>query len=162
MLGESNSGQIEPDWRREQRLDAIASAAGYPEASVWLDDLPRGYEGRHDFCGQSVSILLARWLTDDQAAATVLHELAHVELRHDEDDAYAAALDRDQAAGTDTDRGPWEIEADALAAALVISLPADLIDQELALDFLTEDCKRYASAAARTPMHIDQGPRSGA
>lgn len=52
------------------------------------------------------------------AEQTVLHEAGHLLLCHGESSEYQEALKLDAEARTDHHRGPWEVEADAMAVAL--------------------------------------------
>jgi hypothetical protein len=86
------------DWKREERLSNFVAAAGFAETSVFINDLPDGVgpEGTHSSTSMgsttTVDVFVASWLSDPDAEATALHELAHVEMGHDEDPGYAAAL----------------------------------------------------------------------
>lgn len=80
---------------------------------------------------------------DPDAEATVPHELAHVQLDHDNDPDYVSAETRDRMDGTDRERGPWEIDADALAAAMAEALSGELTSRAETLGFLAEDAARY-------------------
>lgn len=82
-------------------------------------------------------------LDDPDAEATVPHELAHVQLDHDNDPDYVSAETRDRMDGTDRERGPWEIDADALAAAMAEALSGELTSRAETLGFLAEDAARY-------------------
>lgn len=135
------------DWEREERLTRVARAWS-SDSSVFLSDDASGVEeGSHAYTGfgstPTVDMFVARRLADPDAEATVLHELAHVELGHDDDPEYAAALARDKAARTDHHRGKWEIEADALAAAMVDDQPGLLTDPDQSIEYLVEDALRY-------------------
>ena len=134
------------DWEREERLTSLLRAAGFERSEVFvIERLPEdGLEGDHWFGGPDLFVSVASWLTDPEAEATALHEQAHVELGHDDDPGYPAALMTDQAAGIDHHRGPWEVEADALAAALVETVADRMTDARRSLEFLAEDVARFA------------------
>jgi hypothetical protein len=82
-------------------------------------------------------------MSDPEAEATILHELAHVELEHDQDRAHPEARARDEAARMNGDRGAWEVEADGLGAAMADDLRGVLTDAEASIAFLVEDADRY-------------------
>lgn len=142
---------MDPVWRREDRLTRVARAAGYDSSEVSIVEQSTGSqpEGSHQFIGfgwkfDEVHIFVASYLDDSEAEATTLHELAHVELGHDDDPEYRAAELRDREAGVNRDRGPWEVEADALAAAMAEEITDDLTDIDRSLACLAEDAARYA------------------
>jgi hypothetical protein len=73
--------------------------------------------------------------------------LAHEELGHNDDPGYLDALAKDQAAGIDHHRGPWEIEADSLAAAYVEHIREDMTDADASLVCLETDAARHPQAS---------------
>jgi IrrE N-terminal-like domain len=136
-------------WQKEARLTRVARAAGYERTSVFISEQPTNSqpEGSHRYSGfggrWDVDVFVASWLGDAQAEGTVLHELAHVELGHDDIPAFEAAEAADRMAGVDRARGPWEIEADALAAAVAEDIADELTDFEASLMWLVEDADRF-------------------
>jgi hypothetical protein len=145
-----------PDDERETKMTVVVAAAGFDRASVFLADFDVDKDGEHwptGFGGGPSSVVyldvfVARRLSDPDAEATALHELAHVALGHDESPEYAAALEADRLAGIDHHRGPWEIEADSLAAALIEGLVeaggGGLTGPDASLIFLADDVDRYS------------------
>ena len=145
---------MDRDWRREDRLTRVARAAGFDGSSVSILEQPVGSqpEGSHTYSGfggkfDQVDVFVASYLDDPQAEATTLHELAHVELGHDDDPEYQAAELRDRLASVDRDRGPWEIEADALAAAMAEDIAGELAGLDRSLAWLSGDAARYDDMA---------------
>jgi hypothetical protein len=131
------------DWEREERLTRVVRAAGFERSSVFLADFPTGHEGENWTTSRVTDAFVASWLSDPDAEATALHELAHEELGHNDDRGYLDALAKDQAAGVDHHRGPWEIEADNLAAAYVEHIRDQMTDADASLGCLETDAARY-------------------
>lgn len=135
-------------WDREAKLTAIVVASGYDGTNVFVSEQPTGVgsEGWHafgGFSGRDLDVFVASWLSDPEAEATTFHEIAHVELDHYSDPAYEEALAADRIAGTEHYRARWEIDADALAAALVESVADRLTDPAGSLAYLAEDVDRF-------------------
>jgi len=130
---------------REDRLTHVVQAItddSRPNVHV-APEMHPGVEGEH----YSFSLHVLERLSDPDAEATALHELAHIYLDHDDDPALAA-IPR----GT-TARGPWELAADALAAAFV-EHAADLgvmTDPSASLDYLFRDAADYAERVTLPP-----------
>lgn len=151
--GSSRTGKerrvSEEDRVREARLTRVAHAAGFGSVSVFISVQPHGSqpERSHVYSGfggkWEPDVFVASWLTDPEAEATVLHELAHIELGHDDDPTYQEAEVADRAAMTDRYRGPWELEADALAAAMTVSIGSDMTDLDASLAWLFDDVNRF-------------------
>ncbi len=133
----------ERDWKREDRLTKVVRAAGFEHSSVFLEGFPRGHEGENWTTGRVTDAFVAEWLSDPEAEATALHELCHEELGHNEDPAYASARALDEAAGTDHHRGPWEIEADNLAAAYIEHISHRVTDADASIRCLEDDADRF-------------------
>jgi hypothetical protein len=73
-------------------------------------------------------------LSPGDAEATVLHELGHLLLGHVGAESYTDNLREDAARMTDIHRGPQEIEADAIGAALVPLMTTTLFHGAAAIE----------------------------
>jgi hypothetical protein len=90
------------------RINALIAAAGFPHSFAQFEDFPGGMDGKTERIGRHPYVRLARRLLDHEAEATALHEASHWLLGHEDDPHYKAAINKDEAAGTDLHRTPWE------------------------------------------------------
>lgn len=127
---------------REGRLtEVVQTVADDTRPNVHLaPEMEPGVEGEHYGWGLHV---LER-LSDPDAEATALHELAHIYLCHDDDPALKATP-------RGPERAPWELEADALAAAMVEGRASVMTDAAASLDNLCRDAALYPIDPSRSP-----------
>ena len=76
-------------------------------------------------------------LPEPEAEAAAFHELAHIYLGHDANPRLTL-IPRGA-----RERGPWELEADALAAAMVEDGDQRVTDLAASLDYLAADAAQY-------------------
>jgi hypothetical protein len=134
--------------RREQarleRLNRLIHAAGFDASFAVLEDLPDGEDGWTGWVIRHPYACIARRLTEPAAEAKLLHEVAHWTLGHEFDYAYRAAASTDMGEAGLHAMGPWEIEADALAVALVDDLRLLVADPAASLEALFDDAARFS------------------
>ena len=123
-----------PSMKRADRLTTIVQAVCSDlRVYVQLVQLEEGVDGQHIGCAMQVR----ESLSDPDAEATALHELAHVYLDHDLDPVLPTIPRGSKA------RGPWELEADALAAAMVDDGALHMTDATASLDNLFKHVDQY-------------------
>jgi hypothetical protein len=129
---------------RLDRLNRLIHAAGFDASFAVLEDLPDGEDGWTGWVARHPYACIARRLTEAAAQAKLLHEVAHWTLGHEFDYAYRAAASPDMGAAGRSASGPWEIEADALAVALVDDLSLLTADPAASLQALFDDAARFS------------------
>ena len=132
-----------PEESRLERLNRLIHASGFEASFATLEDLLEGPDAWTGWVDREPYACVARRLPDATAEARVLHEVAHWTLGHEFDFAYRAAVDADASSDGGNARGPWEIAANALAAALVDDLNDMLSDPSRSIEVLTTDTARF-------------------
>jgi hypothetical protein len=125
------------------RINELIAAAGYPNSFVQFEDFPLGTDGKTDWIGRDPYARVARRLSDPEAEATALHEVAHWQLGHEDDPAYVEAIAKDAAARTDVHRAPWERAANSRGRELIRELADRMSDPEASIRSLIADDSHY-------------------
>ena len=125
------------------RINRLIEATGWVHSFTLFEDLPIGCEGRTDWVSRDPNATIARHPSSPAAEATALHEAAHWTIGHEDDIEYAAAMAADRAAGEQNRRGPWEKDADALAAAYVEDLADQMTDSDASIAEIVRDASLY-------------------
>jgi hypothetical protein len=125
------------------RINRLIEATGWVHSFALFEDLPIGCDGRTDWVSRDPYATIARHLSSPAAEATALHEAAQRTLGHEDDIEYAAAMAAYRAAGEQNRRGPWEKDADALAAACVEDLADQMTDSDASIAELVRDASLY-------------------